>query len=121
MGDSVGRGGPQDARDLRVHPVCSDDDIGPDFALRSVGALHRHTGRVTVRCSPDVREGPAEVHVRSGVDRRVDQDGIENRAPRSVQPVDISVRIDRDGDRLIFVVEGGMRDPWRAGVPDGVE
>ena len=97
-------------------------DAGGDHGAQAVGAdhgvgVHDHRASVVVRehrahdasLHPADEVGHAHVvsHRRAGRDRRVDEEAVEDRAPRGEERRHAVLRLDGDVDNLVLVLEHG--------------
>ncbi len=105
--------------DCRLAAVRTDDDIRADGHARAARISQRGADDAVARCGElQLRKSDAVANLRASLAGRIDQQGIEHRAPRRKTGIDAMTRLYVDSDRLVAVVERRRSDGGRSRCDD---
>ncbi len=110
MGDGIVQVGFYEARHARPDSVGPDDDLGSHFDLGPVGSGDLGATDPTVGVAEQIHHGQAMDDFGAGSLGGVHEYAVHDGPSGGVQRIDPVLRLDRDLDGLVTVVERGRPD-----------
>ena len=109
------------ARDRGMDPVGADHELSRHLPLPIVTILEAHTGDAAVVRANQIHELGFKSEGGTGLLRGIDQQAVDDGAPRGVETVNVRLRFDWHRDDLVAVVKRGRSHHRRAGRLDSLE